>query len=274
MKTIVITGGSDGIGAAAAKVLVGLGHRVIIVGRNPTKTAAVANALEMPYHLADFTKLADVQRLANELRQYDHIDVLANNAGGIMGERTLTADGFEKTFQVNHLDAFLLTQLLLDKLVADHATVIATSSIAANLFGAPFDVNDLNVVQSYTLGKAYGYAKYENILFIRQLVRRYPGQLHAVAFHPGVVRTSFSSESNTVMRWLYQTPLKYLGTISPAKSAQRLVKLALGTPGVDFTDGAVYNGNHLLKVKNQDVDGQDGQGLWETSMHAVADYLA
>ena len=84
MKTIVITGGSDGIGAATAKVLVGLGHRVIIVGRNPTKTAAVANALKIPYHLADFTKLADVQRLANELRQYDHIDVLANNVGGIM----------------------------------------------------------------------------------------------------------------------------------------------------------------------------------------------
>lgn len=274
MKTIVITGGSGGIGVTAAQSLVDLGHQVVIVGRNPTKTAAVANALKMPYHSADFTKLADVQLLANELRQYDHIDVLANNAGGIMGERTLTADGFEKTFQVNHLGAFLLTQLLLDKLVTDQATVIATSSIAAKLFGAPFDVNDLNVDQSYTSEKAYGCAKYENILFTRELVRRYPGQLHAVAVHPGVVRTSFSSESNSVMRWLYQTPLKYLGTIRPAKSAQHLVKLALGTPEVNFTDSAVYNGNHLLKVRNQDVGGQDGQALWEASMRAVADYLA
>lgn len=94
MKTIVITGASDGIGAAAAKELVSLGHQVVIVVRNLEKTAKVATELGMPYHLADFTKLTDVKRLADELRQYDHIDVLANNVGGIMGDRTLTADGF------------------------------------------------------------------------------------------------------------------------------------------------------------------------------------
>ncbi|WP_447408205.1 SDR family NAD(P)-dependent oxidoreductase [Weissella confusa] len=274
MKTIVITGASDGIGAAAAKELVTLDHQVVIVGRNPEKTAKIATELGMPYHLADFTKLADVERLAVELRQYDHIDVLANNAGGIMGDRTLTADGFEKTFQVNHLAGFLLTNLLLDKLLADHATVIQTSSIAANLFVKTFDVNDVNVAHEYTSEKAYGYAKYENILFTRELQRRYDDQLTAVAFHPGVVRTSFSSESNTFMRWLYRTPLKYLGTISPERSAKRLVNLALGVPGADFIAGEVYDGKKLLPVKVVDDGNANARQLWEESAKMVAQFTS
>ena len=274
MKTIVITGASDGIGAAAAKELVSLGHQVVIVGRNPEKTATVATKLGMPYHLADFTKLADVKRLADELRQYDHIDVLANNAGGIMGDRTLTADGFEKTFQVNHLAGFLLTNLLLDKLLADHATVIQTSSIAANLFVKTFDVDNVNLAREYSSEKAYGYAKYENILFTRELQRRYGDQLTAVAFHPGVVRTSFSSESNTIMRWLYRTPLKYLGTISPERSAKRLVNLALGVPGTDFIAGEVYDGKKLLPVKVVDDGNANARQLWEESAKMVAQFTS
>lgn len=274
MKTIVITGASDGIGAAAAKELVSLGHQVVIVGRNPEKTAKVATELGMPYHLADFTKLADVKRLADELRQYDHIDVLANNAGGIMGDRTLTADGFEKTFQVNHLAGFLLTNLLLDKLLADHATVIQTSSIAANLFVKTFDVADVNLAHDYTSEKAYGYAKYENILFTRELQHRYGDQLTAVAFHPGVVRTSFSSESNTFMRWLYRTPLKYLGTISPERSAKRLVNLALGVPSTDFIAGEVCDGKKLLPVKVADDGNANARQLWEESAKMVARFTS
>lgn len=274
MKTIVITGASDGIGAAAAKELVSLGHQVVIVGRNPEKTAKVATELGMPYHLADFTKLADVKRLADELRQYEHIDVLANNAGGIMGDRTLTADGFEKTFQVNHLAGFLLTNLLLEKLLADHATVIQTSSIAANLFVKTFDVTDVNVAHDYTSEKAYGYAKYENILFTRELQHRYGDQLTAVAFHPGVVRTSFSSESNTFMRWLYRTPLKYLGTISPERSAKRLVNLSLGVPGTDFIAGEVYDGKKLLPVKVADDGNANARQLWTESAKMVAQFTS
>ena len=274
MKTIVITGASDGIGAAAAKELVSLGHQVVIVGRNPEKTAKVATELGMPYHLADFTKLADVKRLADELRQYDHIDVLANNAGGIMGDRSLTADGFEKTFEVNHLAGFLLTNLLLDKLLADHATVIQTSSIAANLFVKTFDVADVNVAHDYTSEKAYGYAKYENVLFTRELQRRYGNQLTAVAFHPGVVRTSFSSESNTFMRWLYRTPLKYLGTISPERSAKRLVNLALGVSGTDFIAGEVYDGKKLLPGKVADDGNANARQLWEESTKMVAQFTS
>ena len=204
-KTIVITGGSDGIGYAAARALVKAGQNVIIVGRNPEKTARVANELGVPYHLSDYARLSDVVRLAGELNQYDRIDVLANNAGGAQNERKLTEDGFERTFQINLLAQFLLTNLLLDKLAASHATVIQTASIAANLFGADYDPADPQSEKLYTPFRAYGRAKLEDILFTRELQRRYGDRgICAVAFEPGVVRTNFGSESVAFVRFCYQ----------------------------------------------------------------------
>src|SRR6202021_1593778 len=129
-QTIVITGASDGIGAAAARQLTAAGERVVLVGRSEAKTAAVAAELSAPYYLADFTDLAQVRDLAGKLgAAYPRIDVLANNAGGIMGERAVTVDGFEKTFQVNHLAPYLLTSLLLPTLTASSAKVLQTSSV-------------------------------------------------------------------------------------------------------------------------------------------------
>ena len=194
-KTIVITGASDGIGKAAAKELKSLGNNVIIVGRSKEKTESVAKELDCPYYLVDYADLDQVVKLANELRKLDRIDVLANNAGGVQNERQITKDGFEKTFQINHLGSFLLTYLLLDKLCECNATVIQTSSIAANMFSA-FDINDLNNEKDYTPFKAYGNGKLENVLFTRELDRRYKSKgINAVAFEPGVVRTNFGAGS-------------------------------------------------------------------------------
>ncbi|MDZ7835630.1 MAG: SDR family NAD(P)-dependent oxidoreductase [Alkalibacterium sp.] len=86
MKTVVITGASDGIGAASARQLKDKGHNVIIVGRSEEKTKNIAKELQAPFHIADFSRLSDVRRLASELKEYEHIDVLVNNAGGIMGK--------------------------------------------------------------------------------------------------------------------------------------------------------------------------------------------
>lgn len=109
-QTIIITGASDGIGAAAARQLSAKGEQVVLVGQSQAKTAAVASALGAAYYLADFTDLGQVRNPASELRAtYPQIDVLANNASGIMGDREVTRDGFKKTFQVNHLAPFLLT---------------------------------------------------------------------------------------------------------------------------------------------------------------------
>ncbi|HBR89532.1 MAG TPA: short-chain dehydrogenase, partial [Microbacterium sp.] len=130
-RTIIITGASDGIGAASARQLHEAGEQVIVVGRDPDKTAAVAKRLDVPSHVADFADLAQVRDLAETLlQQYPRIDVLANNAGGVFGERTETRDGYELTFQVNHLAPFLLTNLLVERLRTSQASVIQTSSQA------------------------------------------------------------------------------------------------------------------------------------------------
>lgn len=269
-KTIVITGASDGIGAQAARQLKAKGHQVVLVGRSKAKTESLAKELDSPFHLADYSDLSDVRRLADELKTYDRIDVLANNAGGIMGDRLVTKDGFEKTFQVNHLAPFLLTHALLDKLIEHAAVVIQTSSIAANIFGQGFDVADLNNERQYQSQKAYGHGKLANILFTRELDRRFRDKgIKAVAFHPGVVRTSFASDTNHALHYAYHTPLKYLVTISPAQSAGRLVALVEGEPGKDWILGEVYDKSKPMKVKFKD-DGSIARALWEQSEKMVS----
>ena len=264
IKNIVITGASDGIGKAAAKQLKNLGHNVIIVGRSKEKTEKVAAELSAPFHIADYAKLSDVVRLADELKRYDSIDVLCNNAGGVMAERQETAGGIERTFQVNVLAGFLLTRLLIDKLAISHATVIQTSSIAANLFGADFDGKDFLNEQNYSVFKAYGYAKLEDILFTRELNRKYKDKgINAVAFEPGLVRTNFAAESKGFVKFCYHSPLKYLFTITPAKSAKRLVRLAIGAPDKDFICGEVYGKNKPMQLKFKDESGEIAERLWE-----------
>lgn len=264
IKNIVITGASDGIGKAAARQLKNLGHNVIIVGRSKLKTEKVAEELSAPYHIADYARLSDVVRLAEELNSYDRIDVLCNNAGGVMAECAETADGLERTFQVNVLAGFLLTRLLIDKLIKSRATVVQTSSIAANLFGADFDGKDFLNEKNYAPFKAYGYAKLEDILFTKELNRRFRDKgISAVAFEPGVVRTNFAAESKGFVKFCYHSPLKYLFTITPKRSAERLVRLATGEPDKDFTCGEVYSKNKPMKLKFQDKRGEIAANLWE-----------
>ena len=271
-RTIVITGASDGIGAAAARALSQAGERVVLVGRSPQKTEALAAELGVDHHLADFTRLDDVRTLAAELlRRYPRIDVLANNAGGIMGDRQLTVDGHEKTLQVNHLAPFLLTTLLLDRLIASRATVINTSS-AANRFGR-INLDDLENERKYSPNKAYGDAKLANILFTRELHRRYSGRgLVTAAFHPGVVATSFSTDSTSVMRLVYQTALKRL-LITPEKGADTLVWLAGTAAGVDWQSGEYYEKRRVRSANSQASDAGLATALWERSVDMVASDL-
>jgi NAD(P)-dependent dehydrogenase (short-subunit alcohol dehydrogenase family) len=270
-QTIVITGASDGIGAAAARRLHVDGHEVVLVGRSKDKTSAVASELGAPFHVADFAELDQVRRLADELgAAYGRIDVLANNAGGIMGHRQLTVDGFELTFQVNHLAPFLLTNLLLPTLTASRATVIQTASIAARLFGH-VDLDDLDLERGYSPDRAYGNGKLENILFTRELDRRHGDQgIAAAAFHPGVVGTNFASDTTHPMRFLYHTPLvKNLFTISPEKGARGLVWLAENEPRTTWPTGEYFERNRVARSNPQARDAQLAVGLWDRSAELV-----
>lgn len=270
-RVIVITGASDGIGAAGSRQLVADGHTVVVVGRSQEKTAALARELGTDSFVADFARLDDVRTLAAALRErYPRIDVLVNNAGGIFGDRSRTVDGFEKTLQVDHLAPFLLTNLLMDTLVASGASVITTSSIAARLFGH-IDLDDLENDRRYSANKAYGDAKLANVLFTQELARRFGGQgISAAAFHPGVVRTNFASDTSSVMRFVYRTPLSRLaGFVTPEQGADQLVWLAEGTAGRDWVSGEYYERRRVAKTNPQARDAALASALWDVSAAMV-----
>ena len=126
-RTIVITGSSDGVGAAAARRLAAAGDTVVVIGRSVSKAKAIADELGAEYICADFADLSDVRELADEVRRrYPRIDVLANNAGTVNAADGLTVDGFDSVLQVNYLAAFLLTTSLMDVLIASQARIICT----------------------------------------------------------------------------------------------------------------------------------------------------
>jgi NAD(P)-dependent dehydrogenase (short-subunit alcohol dehydrogenase family) len=269
-RTIVITGASDGIGAAAAKQLHNVGERVVVVGRDPEKTRRVAQELDAPWHVVDYSELSQVRDLAAALLEsYPRIDVLANNAGGVFGERTVTTDGFERTFQVNHLGGFLLTNLLLDRLIESHAAVIQTSSLAARRF-AKFDIDDLQGERKYSAGNAYGNGKLANILFTKELLRRFGDRgVNPVAFHPGAIASNFAGAASGAWRFMYTNPVMTRMLSSTDEGGSRLTWLALGKPGVDWQPGGYYARNKVARTNKVADDPGIAKLLWERSAEMV-----
>ena len=269
-RTIIITGASDGIGAAAARELAAAGENVIIVGRNPAKTRALAAELNAPSYVADFADLAQVRDLAAKLRgAHPRIDVLVNNAGALIPNFTRTVDGHEKTLQVNHLAPFLLTNLLMDVLVASKALVVNTSSDSAS-FGH-IDLDDLDSSTSFDSKKAYGATKLENILFTRELHRRFHAQgVRAVAFNPGTAATNFASDTTTNWRWVYNTPLRHLVLLSPRRATRTLMWFLDDTSSTTWTSGQFYLRREHANTPNAQAD-DDGlaRRLWERSAQLV-----
>jgi NAD(P)-dependent dehydrogenase (short-subunit alcohol dehydrogenase family) len=263
---IVITGGSSGIGAAAARALRRSGATVAITGRSP-ETARLAREIGCDSFIADFANLRDVRRLAAELiARYPRIDVLANNVGGIIHQRQMTEDGHEKTFQVNHLAPFLLTLLLREKLEASGATVINTSS-AAHQMGR-LDFGDLENERRYGAWRAYGTAKLMNILHAAETNRRFAG-VRGVSFHPGVVTTGFAREGSAVLRFWYGTPFGRMFMIGPEKGADTLAWLAGSRPGVDWQPGEYYVKRKPARKSHQAGDMDLARRLWDASKALV-----
>ena len=262
--TVVLTGASAGIGAAAAVELSRRGRSVLAVGRSASKLAAVhrqmeaaASGLEVPEPVtADFASLAEVRRLAEVLlERCPRIDVLANNAGLILPRREETPEGFEMIFAVNHLAPFLLTNLLVERLNASGGRVVTTSSEAHK--GGSIHEHDLQL-HRWGRWKAYCQSKLANILFTSELARR--TGLPATAFHPGLVRTEFGRGSfvalaSKVVRPLYR---------SAEQGAETLVWLATDAEGgapsatyyVDCRPGKPASG-----ARDADV----ARRLWEAS---------
>jgi NAD(P)-dependent dehydrogenase (short-subunit alcohol dehydrogenase family) len=266
-RVVVITGGSDGIGAAAARELAQRGDQVVLVGRSADKVRAVAEQAGADGHVADFADLSQVRHVAETLgRRYPRIDVLVNNAGLIAGtRRTVTTDGHELTFQVNHLAPFLLTMLLQEQLTAAKASVITTASQAGATRGARVDTDDLDMTAGYGAMRAYSASKLANVLFTRELARRWdPLGVSAAALHPGTVATQWGKSGPAAVRWFVTSPLRR-ALRSPEQGADTIVWLATTTPGEQWTSGGYYaNRKPATPSRLAGDEGLAGR-LWEQS---------
>lgn len=242
-RVAIVTGASSGIGAAASEALAADGWELAVVGRNPERTAAVAERVGGTAFLADYDRLDDVRTLADRLlERYDRLDLLANNAGGLVKVRAKTADGHERTIQHNHLAPFVLTKRLLPLLEASNGRMIATASNANEW--AAIDIDDLDRAHKPWFGgwPAYGAAKLANILFAAELARRSP--IWSASFHPGFVSTSWGAD--TALLRFYKGIGGRAFARTPQAGAAPLVHLGTvdepPAPSGTFFDGLRPNG--------------------------------
>ena len=269
MTLVLLTGATRGIGRSAAIELARQGAEVALVGRDADRVQAVAREAKaagsgapIHEHVADLALMGEVRRLAEEVRDgYEHIDVLANNAGALFAARKETSEGLEQTLALNHLAPFLLTNLLLDRLGGGR--VVTTASDAHT--SGRLDLQDLQSDKSYAAMRVYGTSKLCNILFTRELARRAP-ELHANCFHPGVVRTGFGKNENGI--WRVLTTLGGPFFRSPQRGARSLVWLAVSDRAGALT-GEYVQDEKVLAPSAQAQDETLAEGLWERSAQLV-----
>lgn len=262
-RVAVITGASSGIGAAAARRIADEGWHVAVVGRDPARTRAMAERVGGTAFLADYDRLDDVRGLAASLAEaYERIDVLANNAGGMQNVRGISADGFERTLQHNHLAPFLLTNLLMPRLA--EARIIGTASVG-NTFGQ-LRLDDLQWEARRWRGgwRPYGTSKIATILFARSLAER---GFEAYSFHPGYVATGFGAEK-ALVRAGNRLSLGWMA-LSPEQGAAPLVHLVtahdVGAPSGTYFDRFRPNGRVNRAARVPGV----GEALWVESARLV-----
>jgi NAD(P)-dependent dehydrogenase (short-subunit alcohol dehydrogenase family) len=274
-KVVVITGGNSGIGKETAVELTGMGAHVIIAARNPTKAAAAIKEIQdrvpqaqvehLPLDLASFASVHAFTDIFNE--RFDQLDVLVNNAGGTLQKRTVTEDGHETQFQVNHLSHYLLTRLLMDQLkAAPAARVINVSSMAQGYAKGGLDFEDLDWEhRKYRGFLVYCATKLANVLFTRELARRVEDtKITANAVHPGFVGSNFGREGDMgALIGVAMLAIRPFG-ISSARGAHTSVYLA-GSPDVEGITGQYFYKCQVAKPSNAALDDAAAARLWDVS---------
>jgi NAD(P)-dependent dehydrogenase (short-subunit alcohol dehydrogenase family) len=272
-KTVLVTGGTGGIGLATAAGLAGLGARVGIVGRDRTRAEAAAEPVrraggDVDVFAADLSSQREVRLLAQEvLTAYPRLDVLVNNVGGFWANRHTTEDGLERTFAVNHLAPFLLTNLLLDRLRSSAPARVVTVSSGAQAMGR-IDFEDLQAEHDYSGQRAYNQSKLANVMFTYELARRLEGTgVTANVLHPGVVRTAFAQEdSGRWMRLLLPLARPFMKT--PARGADTSIYLA-SSPDVSSTSGCYFADSRPKDSSRASRDTAAAARLWSVSAQLV-----
>lgn len=279
-RVVMVTGATNGIGEVTAHEIARMGATVIVVGRNASKTERVAaeikegtgnpNAQAM---IADLSLMTDVRKLAADFQAgYDRLDVLVNNAGALFTDRALTSEGLERTFALNHLNYFLLTNLLLPQLKAAgtperKARVVNVSSGAHNAGRMDFD--NLNGEKRYSPMTAYGTSKLQNILFTYELARRLEDEdapVTATCLHPGVVSTGFGKNNDGISGLFAKGFMALIKpfAISPKKGAETQIYLAT-SPEVEGVNGKYYDKKKPKQTSQASYSRADQEQLWAVS---------
>jgi NAD(P)-dependent dehydrogenase (short-subunit alcohol dehydrogenase family) len=269
-KICLITGSTSGIGKVTARELAGMGPTIVLVARDRNRgestrdeiRAATDNDL-VDLLLADLSSQQSIRDLAAAFKErYQQLHVLVNNAGAINGARTLTVDGYEATFAVNHLGYFLLTELLLDLLKASAPSrIVNVASDAAGRGHINFD--DLQGEGRYGAWRAYSQSKLANILFTFELARRLQGTGVTVnAVHPGTVSTNFGRSGGRLLSLGLRLASPFMRT--PQKGAETVIYLA-SSPEVEGVSGKYFVDCTERQAPNKAYDEVVAQRLWDVS---------
>jgi NAD(P)-dependent dehydrogenase (short-subunit alcohol dehydrogenase family) len=270
-KIVMITGATSGIGAVAAMELARLGATVVGVGRNPEKCTSVAARIQketnnpyVEYLVADLASQAQVRQLVETFNaKYTNLDVLVNNAGAYFSTRQESAEGIEMTFALNHLNYFLLTNLLLDNLKASApARVINVSSNAH--WSSRINFADIEGRRRYSSWTAYGQSKVANVLFTYELARRLDGNgMTANALHPGFVASGFGHNNRDLIGWGTRVAQKIAGR-TPEEGAQTITYL-VSSPEVEGVSGKYFVDKKAVPSSPASYDEGSARRLWELS---------
>ena len=269
-KTVLVTGGTNGIGLVTARELARMGAQVTIISRNAEKCAAVAEAIKVEtgnpieFIAADLSTLAGIMQAAAAFKQrHTRLQVLVNNAGAMFFKRQVTADGYEMTFALNHLNYFLLTNLLLDVLKAGApARIVNVSSHAHE--SATIEFDNLQSEKHFTAMQAYGQSKLANVLFTYELARRLEGTGITVnAVHPGFIFTGFARNNG----FLFDIGMRLVGLFirKPDQGAQTSIFLA-SSPEVEGLSGKYFVDCKAVDSSPVSHDRAVAEKLWQVSM--------
>jgi len=266
-RIALVTGGNDGIGRWTVQGLLDRGDTVLMVSRDRERGDAAKEALGSDrVHVlqCDFSSLAQVRRLATEvLDGWPSLHLLVNNAGAYFGDRDLTEDGHERTWQINHLGHFLLTTLLTDRLIASAPARVVHVSSRSHLFGK-IRWEDPSMESGFDGLKAYGQSKLANVLFSNELARRLADTgVISNALHPGVIRTNIAKKNGWWGSKLFST-LRSPFMITPEQGARTNLYAAM-SPDVEGVTGSYFSSSKLKKPGKQALDPADWARLWALS---------